>query len=220
MDLGVRQIRTSGKGSGSVELTLPATLRDLVGVRCHITLQDGGDPNIVLHPDLQPAREVFIAMWASLTEILLPDDPAALPATAFLFGLQPTALVRDRPFLCWRDGLALAENAPHDVSAVSRSIAALTQAIAGLRDLRTIWAADFGAICAKLASGVWPTYDRQDSRDVALATVQARHELDPSGSEEACRAGVGSEVFWCHARPRLEAAAELFALRPALHAPA
>ena len=53
MDLGVRQIRSAGKGSGSIELTLPADLRDLVGLQCRIMLRDGSRPDIVLQPDLR-----------------------------------------------------------------------------------------------------------------------------------------------------------------------
>ena len=91
MDLGVRHIRTAGKGSGSIELTLPAELRDLVGLPCRIVLRDGSRPDIVLQPDLQRALIAFATLWQAMARGLLRDgvasaggeDPPKLPVAAF-----------------------------------------------------------------------------------------------------------------------------------------
>ena len=118
MDLGVRQIRTSGKGSGSIELTLPAGLRDLVGLPCRVILRDGSRPDIVLQPDLRHALAAFKTVWHAMGAAVVPDDaktsimPVALPLGEFAFGLQPRATGGEMPYLCWRDGLALAALGP------------------------------------------------------------------------------------------------------------
>jgi len=110
MDLGTRSIRSAGLGSGSIELTLPASLRPLPGLPCRISLRDGHRPEIALVPDLSPARAAFARLAAAL-EQALGLAPEALPLGEFAVALQPVALPADLPRLAWTDGLALA--APH-----------------------------------------------------------------------------------------------------------
>lgn len=66
MHMGSRGIRSAGRGSGSVELTLPVDLAVLEGVTCHIELRDGLLPEVVLRPDLAFLRSVFEAVWDRL----------------------------------------------------------------------------------------------------------------------------------------------------------
>jgi len=233
MDLGVRQIRTAGKGSGSIELTLPAELRDLVGVPCRIILRDGSRPDIVLQPDLSRAHQAFTAIWQKTLAALLYADggrlsvslgvalPLALPLEAFAFGLQPRVGGHDMPFLCWRDGLALSAAAPHDPGTVSRTLAAFGQAVAGRLHIDAGLAAGFGAACGYLVTGVAATPDGQEACDLAANALRgARHGADgsdagerlaPWAAAEACAAGVMADQFWRHAAPLLAATAELFA---------
>jgi hypothetical protein len=209
MDLGVRQIRTAGKGSGSIELTLPSELRDLQGLPCRIMLRDGGRPDIVLQPDLRRARTAFSALWRGMAASLLSDqtDTPALPMAAFTFGLQPRTSLGDMPFLCWRDGLALAGAAPHEPHAVARTLAALAQAVAVELDIATPLAFGFGVACGYLVAGVVASPDGQEACDLAATAL---HTLSPASAVEACAAGVESDAFWRHAAPRLVAVADLF----------
>jgi hypothetical protein len=216
MDLGIRQIRTAGKGSGSIELTLPAELRDLVGLPCRILLSDGSRPDIVLQPDLRQARDIFASIWNAMASALLPLDGGRegrghlpeLPLSAFSFALQPRSPNGERPFLSWRDGLALAAAAPHDPQAVSRTIAALGQALAGKLDIDPAFAGGFGAACGFLLAGVATSSDEQEARDLVADAL--RPHIVPDRTAEACACGIMSDVFWHYATPKLSAIAEVF----------
>jgi hypothetical protein len=234
MDLGVRHIRTAGKGSGSIELTLPAELRDLVGLPCRIVLRDGSRPDIVLQPDLQRALIAFARLWQAMARGLLRDgaapdgceDPPKLPVAAFGFGLQPRSGSSDQPFLCWRDGLALAASAPHDPPAVSRTLAAFGHALSAPLHIAPALAAGFGAACGYLVCGVPAHADGQEACDLAAAALrggipdkgQRAPDEDPDHVPGDDAMG---EAFWRRAGPLLAATAELFvgwSADPAAHA--
>jgi hypothetical protein len=209
MLLGTRQIRSSGKGSGSIELTMPAELRDLVGLPCRIILRDGSRPDIVLQPDMKGAIDGFSHLWRGLAGALQ-DEREPLRMRAFSFGLQP-ATGRNAPYLCWRDGLALAFPPPHDPIAVSRTLAAFGQVLAAELGVAAELACGFGAACAYLTIGVAPKPDAQEICDLAASCV-----LDMSGTEAAAvLAGLGQEdatsaSFWQKASPRLITLADVF----------
>ncbi len=222
MDLGVRQIRTAGKGSGSIELTLPPDLRDLVGLPCRIILRDGDQPDIVLQPDLKCAHQTFLQIWQTMAAVLLRDaaDVSALPLTAFVFGLHPRTRGGEQPYLCWRDGLALGAAAPHDPDAVSRTLAAFGQAMADRLNIDPALAFAFGAACGYLVAGVPPTQDGQEACEVAAVALHVMYQdtglagaataFVPAISVAACAAGIMDGAFWRHATPILTAAADLF----------
>ncbi len=208
MDLGVRQIRTAGRGSGSIELTLPTDLRDLVGLPCRIILRDGSRPDIVLQPDLQTAHRAFAALWQAMAATLLREDAntPALPLTAFSFGLQPRTSSGGMPFLSWRDGLALAASPPHEAGAVSRTVAAFGHALADALKIDPALASGFGAACGFMLSGVPATSDAQEACDLA-----ALHLGQPTVAPPLNHAGdAKGSVFWRLAVPLLMATAHLF----------
>lgn len=164
MDLGVRQIRSSGKGSGSIELTLPSDLRELVGLQCRVLWRDGSRPDIVLQPDLRSAHRAFAALWHSMAALLFRDDTntPGIPLGSFVFALQPRPGSDAMPFLCWRDGLALAAAAPHDPSGIARTLWAFGRVMAARLQIDPSLADGFGAACGYLVSGVPATPDAQD----------------------------------------------------------
>jgi hypothetical protein len=203
MDLGVRQIRTAGKGSGSIELTLPTDLRDLVGLPCRITLRDGSRPDIVLQPDLQRAHTAFSALWQPMALLLLRDG-APFPLAAFGFGLHPRPGAGAAPFLCWRDGLLLAAPPPHESAAVSRTLGAFGHALAAPLDIAPALAAGFGAACGYLLSGNPASSDGQEACDLAAAHLP--HARPPL----AANAGAVDPDFWRRAAPVLAGIADLF----------
>jgi hypothetical protein len=213
MDLGVRQIRTAGKGSGSIELTLPSELRDLVGLPCRIILRDGSRPDLVLQPDLRAAHLLFSLVWQRLTACLVTDDADVprFPVSAFDFGLQRRDARAEKPFLCWRDGLVLAGEPPHEPEAVARIISAQASALAERLEIGAEHANGFGAACGYLVAGVPAEADEQEARDLAAATLRETARLDDTATVEACAAGIGSDIFWQRAAPLLAATADLFA---------
>jgi len=219
MDLGVRQIRTAGKGSGSVELTLPKELRELVGLPCRVTLRDGNRPDIVLQPDLAPALATFTRFWAAMAAILWRgDDLPPFPLSQLSFGLRQRANAGDSPYLCWPDGLALAAARLAEPACVSRTVAAFGHAIAAELGIAVGLAPGFGAACGLLVTGVPPSPDTQEACDLAAAGLRGR--VTPGAALAEAEGTLGTK-FWRHAAPALTANAELFAgwtADPACHA--
>jgi len=214
VQLGVRQIRTSGKGSGSIEVTLPTELRDFVGLPCRVLLRDGRQPHILLQPDIQHALAAFARLWCAVVGSVLPhrDDLAAMPTEQFAFALHPRGGAGDRPLLGWSDGLALTRPPPHMALAVSRSLAAMGEALApDLAIEPPLWRG-FGMACGYLAVGVLPAAEAQE---VCEVTAEMMRDQGRPGASFVAAMGDGmdgafGEAFWRQATPVLRAVAALF----------
>jgi hypothetical protein len=225
MELGVRQIRTAGKGSGSIELTLPSALRQLVGLPCRITLHEGERLDILLRPDLTAATRAFATMWRALVRVFARDLAGTaeyFPAGAFAFGLQPRRGLAGAPYLCWQDGLALSLG-NSDQAAVARSVAACaTQLSCGLGISADLSDA-FGSACGFLAGGRMIFAEWQSPCDIVASQVISA--VWQPGAALANSPGVASDQFWSQLAPGMTACADLFAAwslagsaYPALHA--
>lgn len=70
MHIGLRRVRSAGRASGSIEITLPPELTPLEGIQCNILIRDGARPEIVLKPELAPAATVFARVWGRLRFLL------------------------------------------------------------------------------------------------------------------------------------------------------
>jgi hypothetical protein len=208
MDFGTRQIRTAGRGSGSVELTLPGQLRGLVGLPCRIVLHDGERPDIVLQPDMARAREGFSALWAELALALLGEPVPPFPAPAFCFGLLPRHGA-PAPYLCWQDGLALGAGAAGP-EAVARSIAACAGQMAADLAIAPALAAAFGAVCGFTAIGRVAFPEWQVHCDVASVAL-ASHEAWQPGHAFAHAPDTRAAAFWARLKPGLCGVADVFA---------
>ena len=98
MYLGKRSVRSAGRTSGSVEITLPARLQLLVGVDCHLIMRDGPRPEVVLQPDLAVAHELFRDLWERLRIGLSDvDDVGEFAATDFTLTLFMPSHWQERP---------------------------------------------------------------------------------------------------------------------------
>jgi len=116
MHIGARRVRSAGKASGSIEITLPPELTPLEGVVCNILLRDGARPEIVLKPELTPAAYIFARVWNRLRvlvseagdigEFPVPDvDVCLLPPTA----TSPTNGAGVRPTLVYSYALLVGQ---------------------------------------------------------------------------------------------------------------
>jgi hypothetical protein len=211
MDLGVRQIRTAGKGSGSVELTLPGALRHLVGLPCRVILHDGERPDIVLQPDLTQAMAAFVTVWDHLAETLCADcaglPPPPFPAADFSFAMYPR--LSATPCLSWGDGLSIAARAA-DPAGAGRSIAACATQAADLIGITPALAAAWGAVCGFLACGEIAFPEWQEACDIAAAAMK-RHDAWRPGAAWASCPDVLTHNFWVALAPGLAACCALFA---------
>lgn len=214
VQIGIRQIRTSGQGSGSIEVTLPTELRDFVGLPCRVLLRDGRQPHIVLQPEVQPARAAFERLWCLAIGALLPhrDDLTSMPDGTFAFGLHPQSGVGDLPLLSWRDGLALASPPPHAGAAVSRALAAMVEALAPELEIDPSLARGFGMASAYLAVGIFPSAESQEICEVVADAL--RDALRPGSAFAAAATdktdGALGEAYWRLATPILQVAVALF----------
>jgi len=68
MHLGARKVRSAGRTSGSIEITLPVEVRALTGIECEMVLRDGVQPQIVMQPDLSVAQALFVELWGMLRQ--------------------------------------------------------------------------------------------------------------------------------------------------------
>jgi hypothetical protein len=128
--LATRRIRSAGRTSGSIEVTLPAQLQVLEGVDCCLIVRDGPRPEIVLQPDLSAAQALFQELWQKLGlglgEI---DEIGDFSPADFTLALFPPHHWQECPPLAYADALiVLRQRAGRE----SREPEALTRLLAFL----------------------------------------------------------------------------------------
>ena len=161
MHFGKRNIRSAGRSSGSVEITLPVELAILEGVACRLSLRDGLVPEIVLQPDLLVVIPVFEKLWSLLRLGLEETGEIADFAEAdYGFGLFRTSKLGTRPSLAYTDALLIHRSLATTVDATPQVLEAFARiiesmaAVAGARlGLSSERAALFGNEVACLVSG-------------------------------------------------------------------
>ena len=158
MYLGTRRVRSAGRASGSIEITLPPELAALEGVDCRILLRDGARPGIVLEPDLAPAVVIFTRVWARLRFIVgLAGDIGDFPVQEFEVFVFPSSRHNGRPSLAYSQALQVSRRLQGLVSSRSSEalagIVAPLATVAGVRlGLSGAIATAFGAALAWLAT--------------------------------------------------------------------
>ena len=196
MQFGKRNIRSAGRNSGSVEMTLPVELAVLEGVPCQLGLRDGLMPEIILQPDLRSVVPVFEALWGHLSLGL--EDIGAIgdfSEADYVLALFPAAKWGVRPPLAYADGLVIqrsierrAEIGAREWEAFARLVESLG-AIGGRRlGLSDELAGLYGNQVADLLSGGAISADDAFVRGLASQTIgvgrldQRAHD-DPLSAE-------------------------------------
>jgi len=210
MYLGTRPIRTAGRGSGSVEVTLPAQLRPMVGLACAIKLHDGARPAIVMTPDLSRARAAFASLWARLV------DAAGLGATGrpwpeddFALGLSACPCLpgqpNGQPGLAWADGLTLAAGEGTD-AALGRAVYAMLLVSSAAQGISPAAAPLFAGGGAVLCGGHVLCPEWRRGADLAVVSLPAA--LWRPGAAWAAHPDWRQDGFWADATPALRAMAQ------------
>jgi hypothetical protein len=153
-----RRIRSAGRTSGSVEITLPAELQVLEGLECRIVVRDGPRPEIVLQPDVSLAQSVLKELWRKLRvglgEI---GEIGDFSAGDFNMALLPPRHWQDRPPLAYADALAVGREQPWPMGdgrgALGRLLAFLAVAAAYRTGLVGPLALAFGDAVSYLITG-------------------------------------------------------------------
>jgi hypothetical protein len=210
MYLGKRKIRSAGRNSGSVELTLPALLQRLEGVECRLLVRDGPRPEIVLQPDFAAAQALLETLWRQLSvglgEI---DEIGEFNAADFTLALFPPRHWPEQPPLAYIDILALQRRAAdrtYDAlpEGWPRLLAALGVAAAYRLGLRPPLALAFGDVIAYLFTGVSADVGADFERGMAYQIVWSMPETARIAN------GVEDDDAWWQARPVLRAIYQQF----------
>lgn len=208
-ELARRVIRSSGNGSGSVEVTLPACFRVLEGTACRVLLRDGLRPEIVLEPDLSPARLVLERLYRRLAEACGADAAGGFSPADLTLALMAPPAGAPLPALAYLDALALARPAPHRADALGRVVVALAAAIAPRLGIGAALAPDFAAAAGFALSGIVADTARQLAADLAGAELAAL-ETAPGQGFLAAGEDALAERFWIAAAPALARLAGLY----------
>jgi len=193
MNLGSRKIRSAGRTSGSVEITLPAEMQALEGLECRLVLRDGARPEIVLQPNVSVAEAVFAELWQRLRIAFAKmGDIGDFALADFDVGLFPARHWRDKPPLSYQDALAIHRSRQEKASPGRfREAAGLTHVITFLAvdaayrlGLQDRFAMAFGVVVGYLVSGMSAGHGADFERDVALTLFEGEkvETLVPIGS--------------------------------------
>jgi hypothetical protein len=193
MDWGNRRIRSAGRTSGSVEITLPAEMQALEGIECRLVLRDGARPEIVLQPDVSLAEKVFAELWERLHSAFQKiGDIGDFSLSDFDVGLLPARHWRDKPPLSYQDALAIHRSRQEEAGpgrlregSGATHVVTFLAVDAGYRlGLEGRFALAFGVVVGYLVSGMSAGHGADFERDVALALFEGagKSELAPIGS--------------------------------------
>jgi hypothetical protein len=187
MYLTTRKIRSAGRSSGSIEVTLPPELRSLEGIKCRLTVRDGSRPEIVLQPDLSAAQKLFRTLWQKLRLGL--DDVAEIgdfsPAD-FTLALFPPRHWRERPPLAYVDALGVihqrsASDGEEESESLTRLLACLGVGAAHRAGLTDALALAFGDAVAYLligrSTGLGTDFERGMAHRIFWGSGEAKRPL-------------------------------------------
>lgn len=178
-----RKVRSAGRSSGSVEITLPPEVQELEGIECRLVLRDGARPEIVIQPDISIASMVFAEQWEKLRKAFaLVADIGPFRLADFDVSFLPPRHWSERPPLSYRDALALHRArqtaAELDPSGLSYVITFLSVGAAYRLGLQDRYALVFGVIVGYLVSGICAGNSTDFEQDVALQLLADAQEPD------------------------------------------
>lgn len=208
MNCSTRRIRSSGRTSGSIEITLPSELHILEGVSCRLIVRDGVRPEIVLQPDLSMAHAILKDLWEKLRlglgEI---GEISEFSLADYRLSLFPSNHWQFRPPLSFADALSVSSRSggsPGETSnALSRLLAGLAISAACRLGLAEALALAFGDAVAYLITGVSPSLGTDFERSMAYLAFWENHVMNPLGSP--C-----DDRVWHQVRPKLRRVYEQF----------
>jgi hypothetical protein len=209
MYLGVRRIRSAGRSSGSIEITLPTQLHVLEGVECRLMVRDGPRPEIVLQTDLAAAQDLFQRLWQKLRLGLGElDDLGDFSSADFTLALFPPRHWQERPPLAYADALSvLHQRAGHDgqgPDALVRLLAFLAVAAAHRLGLRGSLALAFGDAVAYLVTGTPAGLGTDFERGMAHRIFWHENRAQPPARSPF------SDEMWRQCRPAFRRVYEQF----------
>jgi len=169
-----RKVRSAGRSSGSIEITLPPEVQELEGVECRLILRDGARPEIVIQPDVSLAEVVFEDLWQRLRMAFSQiADIGSFALSDFSVSFLPPRHWQKQPPLSYRDGLAVGRairgELQMDNSGLGHIVTFLTVGAAYRLGLEGRYALAFGVIVGYLVSGMSDGHGADFEQDMALS---------------------------------------------------
>ena len=208
MFVGSRRIRSAGRTSGSVEVTLPPQLHALLEIECRLVLRDGTHPEIVLQPDLSAAHTLLLKLWrwvrAGLAVI---GEVGDFDPGAFTLALLPPRHWQQRPPLAYADALEVLNRSSSATArdALARLVAHMGIVAGGRLGLSDALTSAFGDTVAYLVTGVAPLTGLECERGLTQQLFQAHGPLDQATATAL------DEHIWASVAAELALAWEQFA---------
>ena len=173
-----RKVRSAGRSSGSIEITLPPEVQELEGIECRLILRDGARPEIVIQPDISLANAIFAEQWQKLQVAFSRiGDIGPFRMADFDVSFLPPRHWTERPPLSYRDALALhrARHAAADMdpSGYSHVITFLSVGAAYRLGLHDRYALVFGVIAGYVVSGITAGNETDFEQDIAMQLLNA-----------------------------------------------
>jgi hypothetical protein len=203
------RIRSAGRTSGSIEITLPPALQPFTGVGCRVVMRDGLQPEIVLQPDFSDAWSLLETLWEKLALALGSAGPIGeLAPSAFMLTLLPPRLSQRGLPLAYSDLVTLSKSgeagAEVGSEALARVLSVLAAAIARELGLEQTFALAFGDAVAFVVTQVSAGYGTDFERSMAASLsrqAQFRPRLPFSPFDDE---------FWLECGPALRRIHEQF----------
>ena len=180
MYLSMSKIRSAGRTSGSIEITLPPVLQPLTGLGCRVVVRDGLQPEIVLQPDFADAWSALEVLWEKLSLALGSNESVGdlAPSTFMLSLLPPRHSQRGLP-LAYSDLVILnrrSENqADGELESLARVLSVLAAAIARDLGLEQSFALGFGDAVAYVLTQVSVGFGTDFERSMATSLSRQAH---------------------------------------------
>lgn len=200
MFVGSRRIRSAGRTSGSVEVTLPPQLHSLLEIECRLLLRDGTHPEIVLQPDLSVAHAILLKIWRWLRAGLATiGEVGDFDPGSFTLALLPPRHWQQRPPLAYADALVVLNQGASAESrdALARLVAHMGIVAGSRMGLGEALAPAFGDTVAYLVTGVAPLAGLECERGLTQQIVQEHNppeQLLASALDERVWATVASSL--------------------------
>ncbi len=174
------KIRSAGRTSGSIEITLPPVLQTFTGLGCRVVLRDGLQPEIVLQPDFAEAWSYLQSLWDKLALALSSHESIGdlAPSDFMLTLLPPRHSQRGLP-LAYADLVTLTRSAEirteAELQALARVLSILAAAIARELGLERPLALGFGDAVAYVITQVSAGFGTDFERSMAASLSRQAH---------------------------------------------
>ena len=203
MYMTTSRIRSAGRTSGSIEITLPPALQAFTGLGCRVVVRDGLQPEIVLQPDFSDVWSLLETLWEKLSLALgLAESIGEFAPGAFMVTLLPPRQSQRGLPLAYSDLVALEKDggktAKNGLEALARVLSALAAAIALELGLEQKFALGFGDAVAYVITEVSVGFGTDFERSMAASlSRQAHFRPRPPFS-------LFDDEFWLECEPALK----------------